>query len=113
MPGSNLRASSCVISMLASGIFAHCDPTVIFLISRLLQDPMLMSNPCATCDRGYMYRGCLGDHALGGEQAEEATALQAQLAEKEREVAELRQRLVGLMPARGSGGKIPEGVPKS
>ena len=70
-----------------------------------------MSNPCVTCDRGY--RGCLGDHALGGEQAEEATALQAQLAEKEREVAELRQRLVGLMPARGSGGKIPEGVPKS
>ena len=111
MPGSNLRASSCVISMLASGIFAHCDPTVIFLISRLLHDPMLMSNPCATCDRGC--RGCLGDHALGGEQAEEATALQAQLAEKEREVAELRQRLVGLMPARGSGGKIPEGVPKS
>ena len=111
MPGSNLRASSCVISMLASGIFAHCDPTVIFLISRLLQDPMLMSNPCTTCDRGY--RGCLGDHALGGEQAEEAIALQAQLAEKEREVAELRQRLVGLMPARGSGGKIPERAPKS
>ena len=51
--------------------------------------------------------------ALGGEQAEEATALQAQLAQKEREVAELRQRLAGLMLARGSGGKIPEGAPKS
>ena len=109
MPASNLLCHSCVISVLASGIFAYCDLAVIFLTSWLLQDPMLMSNPCATYGQGC--RGCLGDHALGGEQTEEAKALQAQLAKKEREVAELRQRLVGLMPA--AGGKIPEGVPKS